>query len=474
MRNLFFLFLLSGMLSCAPIPVDQSFDISGVLENTPDGTVELSFFRDYINNDRKVVALMLDHHDAFDQTFKLQEPVMATLTTAGTSVPVFLEPGYSLHLEGDALHLHESIRFSGRGSDENNFLVDYHREMEPDIARRLANERARVLDPHEIIEFADSIASHRLAFINAYAGRQTLGEAFLLYFETQVLSEKYRTLMNYPDHHQRLNQLDDPPVLPEGYYDFLEEGIGLHDDRLINIDYVGFLLSYLNHQREEMGHVFAGDKSQHAINYTLAETYLTGRKKYYIQALSVSREMNAGDLDMALDLYDHFMEHSPVEAYKESLSEAYDRIRSFAAGSPAPGFTMTDIRGNEVSLSDYRGKVVYLKFWASWCGPCMREVPPAAELKERLAGEDDLVFMYVSIDTDAEAWRNAVEQHDITGVHMRTPGRERGVPILYNVRWIPTFYIIGRDGNIYDQRPPKPSDPEVDAMLVNALQAPAI
>ena len=138
-------------------------------------------------------------------------------------------------------------------------------------------------------------------------------------------------------------------------------------------------------------------------------------------------------------------------------------------GKPAPDFTLLDINGNEVSLSDFRGKVVYLKFWASWCGPCMRQVPPAAELKKRMANQPDLVFLYVSIDTDNNAWRSTVDAHGITGIHMVTPGRERGAPALYQVKWIPTFYIIGRDGNIFDNRPPQPSEPNVDEVLLRAL-----
>jgi thiol-disulfide isomerase/thioredoxin len=113
--------------------------------------------------------------------------------------------------------------------------------------------------------------------------------------------------------------------------------------------------------------------------------------------------------------------------------------------------------------------VVYLDFWASWCGPCMREMPYFRELKERLADQEDLVYLYISIDTDEQAWRNSVERNQITGVHLNTPGRERGVPAMYNVKWIPSFFIIGRDGNIYDNRPPKPSDPEIDQALLEAL-----
>ncbi|MGM0572682.1 MAG: TlpA family protein disulfide reductase, partial [Bacteroidota bacterium] len=233
--------------------------------------------------------------------------------------------------------------------------------------------------------------------------------------------------------------------------------------------YVNFLLNYMDYKREADDLEFDPAMSAHEVNYELADDYLSGRSQYYIQALSVSRELHSGDLDAAMEMYDHYLANSPAEDYKARLEGAYETVQSLWAGNPAPDFTMTDIDGNTFSLSDYRGKVVYLKFWASWCPPCMRQVPHAAELKERMAGEDDLVFMYVSIDVNPEAWRNTVESHGISGVHARTPGRERGVPALYNVRWIPTFYIIGRDGNIFDHRPPVPADEDVDEVLREAL-----
>ncbi len=472
MRPLVFLFACAVLFACTPRPAPDEVHFSGQIENHQDAPVEINFFRDYINNDRKVVSLEPDHENAFLEIFWVPSPVLATLTTARSSLPVFLEPGVSLHVAADGLRLPETAVFTGAGAPANNFLNDYRLEMEPGLTRAYMNDMAKELPPERYLLFADSIAGEKMAFFEGHPNHGLLGRAFIVHFETQVKYEKYQQLLNYPRLHQSLNRLDAPPELPGHYYNFLEEALSFEEERLNNLTYINFLLAYLDHRKETGQREFDPGASRHVINFHLAGDYLEGHPRYYIQAMSVSREMNSGDMHQAMELYDDYMARSPVGDYRERLGRELERIEGLWAGRPAPDFTMTGIDGQEFSLSDYRGQVVYLKFWASWCGPCMRQVPPAAELKERMAGEDDLVFMYVSIDTDPAAWISQVERHGITGVHARTPGRERGVPALYHVRWIPTFYIIGRDGNIFDHRPPMPSDPGVDEALRAALQQP--
>jgi peroxiredoxin len=297
----------------------------------------------------------------------------------------------------------------------------------------------------------------------------SLTEAFERFFETEILYDKYTRLLNYPGMHQRFNQLEHQPELPQGYYVFLDRALQLNHQRLNSETYVGFMMAYLNHEAARQRDRFDEALSAQEINYVLAGELLTGDTRDYLRAININREFNYGDLDKARALKQEFMASSQSEDLRARVTKTWEGIQALMPGNPAPDFTMTDMDGNPVSLSDYRGKVVYLKFWASWCGPCMRQVPPAAELKKRMAGEDDLVFMYVSIDTDENAWRTTIDRNNITGVHMVTPGRERGVPALYQVKWIPTFYIIGRDGNIFDNRPPQPADPEVDEVLLKAL-----
>ena len=469
MMNKIIIGLITAVLfGCSLPPSYHMVQFSGQLENLPAEPVELDFFRDHINNDRRIVELPVNADGGFAVTFEVPGPVMGTLTAGRQRMLVYLERGFTLHMKGDAARLSEQVEFTGEGSAENNFLLIYRREVESQLTGSLMQRAARDLPPEAYLHFADSLKQLKLDFFREHIAHRLSGENFKDFFETTVRYEKYQQLLAYPGLHQRLNQKEASPVLPLGYYDFLEEAMTYNDQPMSNLTYINFLLAYLDYVKDSHDHSF-DNLSRHEAHFLLAGEYLSDMPKYYIQALSVSREMNSGDMEKAMSMYDDYMEYSPVEAYKESLGNALTAIRALWAGNPAPAFTMTDINGDEVSLADYHGKVVYLKFWASWCGPCMRQVPPAAELKERFAGEDDLVFMYFSIDREEEAWRNAVSHHGITGVHMRTPGRERGVPALYNVRWIPTFYIIGRDGKIFDHRPPMPADEGIDDALRMAL-----
>ncbi len=447
-------------------------ELSGQFAETPGRAVEINFFRDFINNDRKVMEFDLDENNRFAESFDVPGPVMATVTAPHGRQNLFLEPGYYMDVAPGDDEDEVPLKLTGLGANENHFLMHYETDVRAQLTSSYLNEMAGSLDAEAYIHFADSLAGAKMEYMESWKDEAMLRENFVSYFETQVETERYNQLLAYPDLHQRINEMDEEPELPEGYFDFLEEAIHLGNQALMHPDYANFLLSYLDFRARAYADTVFDGLSLHERNYQLAAEYLVGRPKQYLQAVAVSREMNSGDLDAALKMYDEYITGPAAAAYKESLETAWERIRALWAGEPAPVFSMTDIDGNEVSLSDYEGKVVYLKFWASWCPPCMRQVPPAAELKERLADEEDLVFMYVSIDTDPEAWRRSVENNEITGVHMRTPGRERGVPALYNVRWIPTFYIIGRDGNIFDHRPPVPSDEEVDEVLLEALHGP--
>lgn len=468
MRNLFFLLILAGICSCSRAP-SSSVLLSGTLEGHEDVHVEFTYLNEFINNDRVVLDIEPDGEGAFALAFDFDEAVFGTIRAGRTNVPVFLEPGDQVRLEGNAANLFETIRFSGRGGHANNFLMDFHRELEPLVGERFMAEKIRTLDPVTFAVLADSVYLHKLDFLTSWDHSNELSPVFTHFFESQILYDKYQKLLEYPMMQQRLAQGEGLPVMPDGYFDFLEADGVFDDARLNSPVYVQFLMAYLNYHNVHMGAAMPRDMSPNEYNYHLAGEILPGASGEYIQAVFLSRELNYGDLETANEMYSDFMENSKNESFRQAVTDTRDAINSLGPGNPAPDFTMTDIDGQEVSLSDFRGKVVYLDFWASWCGPCMREMPYFRELKERMADQEDLVYLYISIDTDQQAWRNAVERNHITGVHLNTPGRERGVPALYNVKWIPTFFLIGRDGNIIDNRPPKPSDPEIDQALLDAL-----
>jgi thiol-disulfide isomerase/thioredoxin len=109
-------------------------------------------------------------------------------------------------------------------------------------------------------------------------------------------------------------------------------------------------------------------------------------------------------------------------------------------------FTMKDLDGKQVSLSTYKGKVVLLNFWATWCGPCKAEIPGFVEIQEKY--KDQLVIVGFSVDDSAEKAREYATQYKMNYPILLGEGRE-DVQDAYGPIWgIPASFIISKDGKV--------------------------
>jgi len=109
-------------------------------------------------------------------------------------------------------------------------------------------------------------------------------------------------------------------------------------------------------------------------------------------------------------------------------------------------FTMKDVDGNQVSLASYKGKVVLLNFWATWCGPCKAEIPGFVRLQEKY--RDQLVIVGYSVDDTAEKAKAYAAQYKMNYPILLGEGRE-DVQDAYGPIWgIPASFIISKDGKV--------------------------
>jgi thiol-disulfide isomerase/thioredoxin len=125
-----------------------------------------------------------------------------------------------------------------------------------------------------------------------------------------------------------------------------------------------------------------------------------------------------------------------------------------AKGTAAPDFTATDKDGKPVKLSDYRGKVVILDFWASWCPPCVASMPHNQAVTKKLQGENlPVVLLAVDNSEAREPFLKWVSEHkelDALTFVYADPEKVKIVSDLYKVTGIPTQYIIDAKGIIRD------------------------
>lgn len=134
---------------------------------------------------------------------------------------------------------------------------------------------------------------------------------------------------------------------------------------------------------------------------------------------------------------------------------------------------LADEQFANTSLDDvfakYKGKVIYLDFWASWCSPCRKEMPYSLELQKKYAGKE-VVFLYMSTDKNAQAWTNMISQLNLTGMNYRASDAvKQQIYNQFNLQYIPRYVLIDKNGKIVDSNAKRPSDPNVVADINKLL-----
>lgn len=122
-----------------------------------------------------------------------------------------------------------------------------------------------------------------------------------------------------------------------------------------------------------------------------------------------------------------------------------------AIGSTAPSFTQMDTAGNPVSLEQFRGKVVLLDFWATWCAPCVRELPNMKALWQQYRNKN-FQIVSVSLDFNLTDWRTFIRQYDLNWVHVADGNYwHNTVARRYGITGIPQMYLIDETGKIISE-----------------------
>ncbi len=117
-------------------------------------------------------------------------------------------------------------------------------------------------------------------------------------------------------------------------------------------------------------------------------------------------------------------------------------------GAAVPEISLPDVKDSVINLSSYKGKVVLIDFWASWCGPCRQANPSVVRLYKKYKGQGFEVFG-VSLDNKKAAWVKAIKQDKIKYVQViDTGGWNSTVAATYGVEQIPTNFLLDRNGNV--------------------------
>ena len=137
-------------------------------------------------------------------------------------------------------------------------------------------------------------------------------------------------------------------------------------------------------------------------------------------------------------------------------------------GAISPNFELDDINGYMVSLNSLKGKVVYIDIWATWCIPCINEVPSLQKMEEHFKGKD-IAFVSICIKDREKLWKKMVKEKGFTGIQVFDEKGDSSFIEQYGVASIPRFILIDKEGKIIDANALPPSDPKLQEQIAKYL-----
>lgn len=441
--------------------------VHGTITHPKGDMVYLKYYKDYLTYDEVVAdSTKLDKKGNFHMRFTWENPYPATFYHGDEITEMYVSPGDDLRLTLDTKEFDETVKYEGKGEEINTYMAQ-KALLFPYINPVIYKQPEEAFTHH-----VDSVHQAEVGYFNQYFANikdtNPNLKTFKEYENAELTYGWANTKTDYPGLNAYLNQRRERTKVSDGFMDFMKSISIMNESALNSGFYQDFITGYVN---REVSKLLQADTSLSVI--PLKEKYiednLSGGLKDFVYAQWIYTLLTEEDnMEVGIRLFDKLKVASPDNAYTAILNETVDIVSKLSPGNPAPDFTCMDQNGKEVSLSDFKGKVVYMDIWATWCGPCRSEIPSAQKLIDDFDGED-VVFLCVSVDEDLDAWKKLIKDKEMKGIHINSSGNFNSVVAkLYNSKGIPHYVLIDQEGNIVDINAKRPSGgiiDDLDALL---------
>ncbi len=426
---------------------------SGKVSNTLENKINV--FRNS-DNFKKVISINED--GTFSDTLKIESKGSYTFTIGRERSSLYLDHGDQLELTIDTKQFDESIKYTGTAADANNYLAE-----KALIAERLfagGPEGYKKLFMNEVDEFKKLISQNEQAKNDAIKKYKDLDPEFVA---TQTKDNRYEYLSmlnNYPSTHSHYAKKEDYEA-PKGFLDELKDfNIDNAEDYEKSSAYRRLSSDVFYRVSEEKA-----TKDSISMDKAMMENLAQIKSKNIKNAFmkNIAYQVSPRN-DNAAELYDMLMAASDDEEFKRELTNKFEKIKVLVKGNVSPVFNdYENYKGGTTSLSDLKGKYVYIDVWATWCGPCKAEIPHLKKIEKQYHNKN-IEFVSISIDKKPQhdAWRTMVKEKELGGVQLFA-NNDWGSQFIvdYGIRGIPRFILIDPEGKIVSASAPRPSDPKL-------------
>lgn len=413
----------------------------------------------------------------YSATLKSTHPFLGRLFFGNSEFPVFTIPNDTLEvdLDLDLNHDHQnSIKYFGKTEQINNYYLEKFRHFNypyPDILVIASNYISPSYSIYEGAEKIDSLFNEEKKFFSAYKNKSDLPDWFIemerlnLYYynlDFKIGAIPYRNY--FLKEHTKANDpyfnflksipINNPKAyLSSHYFDFLSSHFFLQNMDKYDDSKTGFERAYpiLKINLPNIISELSGDTRKLFLAYLFSTRYAFTNKTSQVLKL-----------DSLFDtVSDYINDSTLISAVKKTpnYTTATSGKNSFLEkGEKAPDFYLSGMNGKFHSLKDFKGKMIYLSFWATYCSPCIKNIPAKNALIKEYENKP-ILFINISFDKDSDTWLRSIEKYKVSGIELMCKGNwENILKTNYYIEGIPRYVLINKNGEIIDSDAPSPEN----------------
>jgi thiol-disulfide isomerase/thioredoxin len=432
-----FLVLLLVLLGLRPLFALPT-ELSGKVLSSTERNLSLHYIADHISFEAYVYTVPIEADGSFKFRFELDQVKRYRLQLGYQEYHILLFPGDEVQLTIQSNS--NKAQFQPSGASKQQFWHEWS-VLALGIEQRI----------NEHIGNYDATAFQRLVnelSINFNRLQQThypkLEADFLAFARNDLSYRMAYHLLRYRWEYALANGMDDAVALPISY-DVYFESLQLDYPLAYASEYYSYTLGALKDYMPEL------------LNSPMPRFFLEASEYYF----DIRR-----DPDIITAQHDKFMAECPFESLKTLLRQSRERMSVAAPGQLLPHMDILDAQGNIVSINSFKGQLVYIDFWASWCGACLKEMPHTQRLQEVLKGKN-VVFLYISLDASTEEWKKHLGKHKPGGQQyflLQGWGSEGAGKLGFSA--IPHYMLIDQYGRVIASPAPRPSAYDESLQLI--------
>jgi peroxiredoxin len=455
--------------------------LTGRIRKPTHDTIAVSVPAGLFDPHEHLTYARLNERGEFSLVVPLLASTKADLVYGDDAVDLYLDPGTDLDVRFQAKDMAATITFTPNDMP-GGFLTKIHNGRNLTDAQRhrlqmananeylaefdeqfVANDGFQVLPDNIFLyeasfqSFLDYRIEQEKDFLDDRAAKQSFTTDFYKYAKAEITYANLNDRLTFQDLREQVVSVEGRLNLSPAYYDFVRDPTPLSDFSAAQSEhYQEYLLNFIYFSAAQQRHLRT-DPNFYSYCYALANKHLRGQPRLVTLGHILQESFRSGPIQQSAALLASYQALDTKRLFWPTLAADFNQHQALAIGTMAPDFCLPAVAGGTLSLSDFRGKLLYLNFWKSTSGPCIYDLPYLQDLAQRFEGQN-VVFINVSLDDKEATWQQQVAQKKLPGVQLwAAGGYQSAAAVAYGLQTMPAYLLIGEDGTILNAKPKRPS-----------------